>query len=326
MKKTTDAPLGMHILEVEITTRCNLNCKHCYNRKFEPIDLPIDTFKQLFNFATENNVWTFTISGGEAFMHPNFQEILDFIQSKPHKFRLVLQSNGTLFQNPENQKKISAFDLVHLSCDSVSDVRLFGEKNFITAKALMDQGIDCYLFATIHKKNKDSILSLVKKAKSIGVPIGFNICIQTENLPASFLLNKEEFMETEKLLNSLYEAGDILRYSSPLIALLDPAKQQTFNGIHGGCSAGIAACVVDPKGEVYPCPFFRKSAGNIYKNNLYSIWLESPLFKTLRARLQYDEPCKSCKSLSHCGGCRNRSYNNTGSLTACDPLCYKDLL
>ena len=32
MKEISDVKLHMHLLEMEITNRCNLNCAHCYNR------------------------------------------------------------------------------------------------------------------------------------------------------------------------------------------------------------------------------------------------------------------------------------------------------
>lgn len=325
MNETEDVSLGMHILEVEITTRCNLNCRHCYNRRYKPIDLPIKDFKRLYRFAQTNRAWTFTVSGGEALMHPEFNEILDFINSTPHDFRLVLQSNGILLKKLENREKIRAFDLVHISCDSVSDVRLFGEDNFKTAKILSDAGVNCYLFATVHRKNRDRIDEMVEMADKIQVPIGFNICIRTENVPEFFLFTREEFMQVEKKLNDLYKSGKILRYSSPLTSLWEETKKSKI-GVHGGCSAGIGACVVDPKGEVFPCPFFRQSGGNIYKNSLRDIWLHSKLFEILRQRSKYQEPCQSCDKLAYCGGCRNRALNSSGSLTGPDPMCYQELI
>lgn len=325
MDQTSAADLGMHILEVEITTRCNLNCKHCYNRSFDPVDLPLETIKELYRFADAHHVWTFTISGGEALLHRQFGELVDFIRQTPHDFRLVLQSNGTLLS--ENQwEKLRAFDLVHLSFDPVEDVRLHGSSNLNLASRLKEAGIDNYVFATIHKKNRDLVDDMVAMANQAGVPIGFNICIPVERLDPSFLMSREEFMETEKHLADLYATGAILRYSSPLVSILDPKKRGTFDGIHGGCTAGVGACVVGPTGEVYPCPFFRVSGGNIFKTPLEKLWSESELFNKIRDRQAFTEPCRSCDRLAFCGGCRNRAFRKTGDVQGADPMCYKDAL
>lgn len=64
-----DVKLSMHILELEITTRCNLNCLHCYNRGYENMDMPYEQIIKYINFANENSVSTLVISGGEASLH-----------------------------------------------------------------------------------------------------------------------------------------------------------------------------------------------------------------------------------------------------------------
>ncbi len=325
MDQTSDANLGMHILEVEITTKCNLNCKHCYNRNFKPVDLPLETIKDLYRFADRNDVWTFTISGGEAILHSEFDKLVDFITNTPHKFRLVLQSNGTLLKE-RLWDKLRIFDLVHLSFDPVEDVRLHGSANLKLAEDMRRAGINNYVFSTIHRKNRHLIDQMVEAAKSANVPIGFNICIPVERLDPSFLMTREEFMDTEKHLNELFLKGDILRYTSPLVSLLDESKKGDFDGIHGGCTAGVGACVIGPSGECYPCPFFRVSAGNIFETPLEKIWSDSELFNKIRQRQDFDEPCRNCERLAHCGGCRNRAYRLTGELTGADPMCYKDLM
>ena len=53
-----DVKLSMHLLELEITTRCNLNCLHCYNRGEGNIDLPLEQVIKYINFANDNEVNT----------------------------------------------------------------------------------------------------------------------------------------------------------------------------------------------------------------------------------------------------------------------------
>jgi radical SAM protein with 4Fe4S-binding SPASM domain len=325
MRKIFDAKLGIHILEVEITTRCNFDCKHCYNRGNKVIDLPIEKFKELYEFANKYKVWIFVITGGEPLLHPQFNEIISFIKSTPRNFRLSLQTNGSLINN-NIIKKLKFFDLIHLSFDLSDALRKGGKENLELAKKISSKGVKCYLFTTIHKMNLHLIDDMVATAKSANIPIAFNICQPTERLGEHFLLSKEEFMNVEKKLFTLFKRKRILRYSSPLVSLFDKNKKSKFQRIKGGCSAGVAACVVAPNGEVYPCPFLRLSAGNIFETPLEEIWLNSNLLNKLRKRLEFAEPCGSCEYLSFCGGCRYRAFLKSGDIQGADPMCYKELL
>lgn len=322
MVKTLGAKLGIHILEIEITSRCNLNCKHCYNRNNKIFDLPFDKFVELYRFANNNKVWRLVISGGEALLHPNFNKIVSFIRKNKHYFELVLQTNGTLIDD-DSLDKLKAFDLIHISYDIFNDLRKHGDKNIELAKKLKKEGIKCYLFSTISKTNQHFISNMVKVANSAGIPIGFNLCVPTKTTSQNFILNKKETMEAEQKLYILSLKNKTLRYTGPLSALFDKNKKGEFKGTKGGCLAGVASCVVGFDGYVYPCPFLRIKAGNIFKSSLKDIWLNSKLFKKFRFREKFSEPCCSCEFLSYCGGCRGRAYKKTKSLTGHDPMCYK---
>lgn len=322
MTKTSDAHLGMHILEVEITNQCNLNCKHCYNRDQNPANLPAQKIEQLYQFANKHSVWRFVISGGEALIHPDFDRIARYIEKNRGSTSAVLQTNGSLIHEAMIDR-IRMFDVIHISYDLARDVRTSGYENYEKAILLKRNGLNSYLFSTIHKKNRHLIAEMVDKAHQADIPIGFNICLPTTNLDDSYIMSQTEIMETERILLNYYNNGKILRYTSPLTAVWEPSKkQEKFTKILGGCTAGIAACVVDPSGDVLPCPFLRLSGGNINKQKLENIWEHSPLFAQIRDRGSYDQPCGSCQFLAFCGGCRMRAYVSTGSLTGSDPMCY----
>ena len=60
--------------------------------------------------------------------------------------------------------------------------------------------------------------------------------------------------------------------------LVDKEKMNFFQslplqqGIVGGCLAGIAAGYVTAEGDFFPCPFIRKSCGNVKFQSLEDIW------------------------------------------------------
>lgn len=322
MKKTSDATLGMHILELEITSRCNLNCLHCYNRPKKNYDLPVKEFKKFFNFSKKYNVSNFIVSGGEARMHPEFDKICSFIKKRDKKGpRLVLQTNGTMIDE-EFFKVASLFDVIHVSFDLDNLVRKDSLSNLYLAKKLISKGIKSYLFTTLHINNYKKVNNIVNLANKNKVPIGFNVCLPTEKQDDRFSIPLDDFLSLEKKLFKLSNDGKILRYSSPLTAVFDPLKGGEYKGNMGGCVAGIASCVVGFNGDVFPCPFFRVSAGNIFKDSLLKIWKKSELFNLMRDRSKYKEPCGFCDYLSYCGGCRNRALKLKGDVLAADPFCH----
>ncbi len=88
-----------------------------------------------------------------------------------------------------------------------------------------------------------------------------------------------------------------------------------------GCLAGQLICLIDVDGEVLPCSYFPKSAGNINQVPFKKIWEESELFLKLRDFKGYKDNCGRCEYVNVCGGCRARAYAMTGDYLAQEPFC-----
>ena len=320
--------LGLHMLEIEITTGCNLHCKHCYNRGLPIQHLPVIEITKLVDFAVLQNVWTLVITGGEPLVHPEFGLIAAYLLERaPCRCggRTVLQTNGLLLSRVE-VSFLRAFDLIHISFDLTDAVRTRKDHIFSTLEFCKENDLPSYLFSTIHRDNLHLIDRMVEIAAECQTRIGFNIIQPTEE-SRHLGLSREEYRAALKKLLELYKRGKILRPSCPLMAIFDSSKRAvSYVGNRGGCVAGIAACAVLPNGDVIPCPFLRVKSGNIYEQPLEEIWLGAEVFNVLRDRSQYAEPCRSCENVSFCGGCRSRSYAATGELTGVDPMCFKSCI
>ena len=88
-----------------------------------------------------------------------------------------------------------------------------------------------------------------------------------------------------------------------------------------GCLAGQLICLIDVDGEILPCSYFPKSAGNIKHRSFKSIWEDSQLLLQLRNFKGYKGDCGKCEYASVCGGCRARAYAMTGDYLAQEPFC-----
>lgn len=321
MNQILDVKSQMHLLELEITTECNQNCQYCYNRNEKREEMSLDDVKNYFEFAKENNVEVIVISGGEASLHKDFSSICKYVLNEKNNFRrIVLQSNG----NIKNAaiKDLKAFHALHLSYElDLTSVRsLSTEDNMELAKYFNEHGIYTYLFSTITMKNYKNIDKIIDKANSNNVDIAFNLCIDNGSNKDLLLSNKLKFEVCKKLVNYEKE-GKILAFKNPFTSIIKNYVSEEFIGVKGGCTAGIASCVISSNGNVYPCPFFRIIAGNTKANDIKDIWMKSNILKLLRSRKFLQEPCGSCKHLSFCGGCRKNAFQASKSLLGSDPSC-----
>ena len=324
MKETLGVNWGMHLLEIEITYRCNLNCLHCYNRYETNIDMSYQTISNLIQTASKHSVQKLVLTGGEACMHPDFYKISSFIKENRASLNqikaFVLQTNGYAAEKC-SKEELSAFDIVHISFDTNDNgVRVIdSDKQIQFAKKLKEWNIYSYFFVTINKNNLYNIQKIVDLANLNDIPIAFNFCT-SNNKDENILLNQEDIKKVFKELIALQNKGKIRPLKHPYMAIYRQTYSDTYIGNRAGCTAGIASCVVKADGSVIPCPFLRINCGNIYDSSLEDIWYNSENFNKIRNRAMYDQ-CGSCKYVSYCGGCRKTAFEATGKLQGMDPDC-----
>jgi radical SAM protein with 4Fe4S-binding SPASM domain len=87
-----------------------------------------------------------------------------------------------------------------------------------------------------------------------------------------------------------------------------------------GCLAGIAYCIISPRGDVQPCAYLNLPVGNVRETPFSRIWQESEVFRTLRAE-DYSGSCGRCGYKKVCGGCRARAWYYHGDYMAAEPWC-----
>ncbi len=90
------------------------------------------------------------------------------------------------------------------------------------------------------------------------------------------------------------------------------------------CGAGRIVCCVDPRGDVYACPFVLADefkAGNVRDSSFAAIWSEAPLFRQLRG-WEVGGQCRGCGAYGRChGGCMAVKHFTGTPLDDPDPEC-----
>lgn len=352
------AASGSHILSAEaprviaweVTRSCNLACVHCRASALHgPYEGELTTSEAftLIDQIAELGSPILILTGGEPLLRADIWEIAE--RGVAAGLRVVMAPNGTLV-TPEVGRKLADVGIkrISVSIDFPNAVEhdafrgvpgafegaLAGVRNAIAA------GVEVQINSTITKANVQYLPDLLALAERIGavsfhpfmlVPTGRGKELEEQELPPE---------EYERALNWMYDAQrssalflkptDVPHYWRVMRqrAKQDGTKLQVHPHAHGGmntlsrgCLAGVGFCFISHRGEVQPCGYFDKVAGDVRQMAFPAIWRTSPLFLTLRDLDKLKGKCGACEYRRVCGGCRARAYEVTGDYMAEEPYC-----
>jgi len=334
----------------EITRRCNLKCIHCRSSsEIEVKGHPDFSTQEAFRIIDDIISYAkpvIVLSGGEPLLRKDVFEVARYGTEKG--LRMCLATNGTLVDDKICEKiKNSGIKIVSLSLDGSEETVHDNFRNqkgafagtINAAQLFQKHGIEFIINSSFTKRNQEDIPRIYKLAKELGatawymfmiVPTGRGEEIMNE------LISKEDY---EEVLEWHYqmEKGEKEMLVRPTCAphyyriVLQKSKEEGTKferrtlkfstGGAKGCIAGQLIALIDVDGDVLPCSYFPKSAGNIKVQSFKDIWENSELFKELRDFKKYKGKCGSCEYVSVCGGCRARAYSVYGDYLEEEPFC-----
>lgn len=334
----------------EITRRCNLRCVHCRSSSEQVVsrhpDFPTEEGYRVIDDISSYAKPVVVLSGGEPLLR---KDVFDLARYGTEKgLRMCLATNGTLVDDEVcNKIKSSGIRIVSLSLDGATeDVHDDFRKQkgafsgtIEAARLFKKHGIEFIINSSFTKRNQEEIPRVYKLAKELGatawymfmiVPTGRGEEIMSE------LISKEDY---EEILDWHYEMekGEKDMLVRPTCAphyyrlVLQKSKQEGekferrslkfSTGGSKGCIAGQVIALIDVDGNVLPCSYFPKYAGNVREQSFKDIWEHSDLFSDLRNFKKYKNKCGSCEFINVCGGCRARAYSVYGDYLEEEPFC-----
>jgi heme b synthase len=334
----------------EITRRCNLRCVHCRSSSELEVashpDFPVEEAFRIIDDILSYAKPVIVLSGGEPLLRQDVFTIAKYGTEKG--LRMCLATNGTLVSDSvcENIKD-AGIKIVSLSLDGSNktvhdDFRsqkgaFAGTIN--AARLFKKHGIEFIINSSFTKRNQEEIPKVYTLAKELGatawylfmiVPTGRGEEIMNE------LISKEEY---EQILQWHYEMEKdektllvrptcaphyyriVLQKSKEEGSKFERRTLKFSTGGSKGCIAGQLIALIDVDGNVLPCSYFPKPAGNIRTQSFKEIWEKSVLFRELRDFKKYKGKCGSCEYVTVCGGCRARAYAIHGDYLAEEPFC-----
>lgn len=289
---------SLRYLELQITARCNLQCRHCYlgtagvqNLAFEQIMAILQEFEQMQGLRL-------LISGGEPLLHPDFWSLNSNLAR--FGFRSVLLSNGSLIDST-TARRLNVHE-VQISLDGIggSHDYLRGSGSFDKAMQAIQElrlsGKDISVATMVHSRNLDDFPKLKTLIEDLGIR-EWNV-----DVPCAI----GSLLEHEEVQVPYAEAAPFLKYS--------------FGGGLYSSSPGFACgahlCTVTPEGKMANCGFFSNTPVGHIEEGLRQCWerINHIRLDELQCQCRYKEECR--------GGCRFRASIEK-DIYAPDPIqCY----
>jgi AdoMet-dependent heme synthase len=334
----------------ETTRRCNLSCVHCRSSSELAVqghpDFTLEQAREIIDDIASYASPVLVLSGGEPLLRPDIFDIARYGTDKG--LRMCLATNGTLVTEQTcRQIKDNEIKMVSLSLDGAKAATHDNFRNQPGAFAGTMRAIELFnrhdipflVNSSFTVRNKDEIPQIFQLVKDLGavawymfmiVPTGRGEDVLDELIPESLyneILDwhyRVEKEETKILMRPTCAPHyyRIVRQKAKEDGERFTRRNLNFStGGSKGCLAGQLICLIDVDGEVLPCSYFPKSAGNINQMAFKKIWEESELFLQLRDFSSYKDNCGRCEYINVCGGCRARAYAMTGDYLAQEPFC-----
>lgn len=319
---------------LEVTKKCNLRCKHCFNNsgQLAENEMTLEEIRKLIDNFAEIGVFTVKITGGEPFSRKDIFDILSYLDSKSINY--IVFTNGT---------NISAGDMVkikNLRCllkirvsidgnretnDAIRGTGSF-DKAIETVKQFKKNSIPCEINYTITKANYMQLEDLESELATFGIKYKINIGMV--KIAGRAKTEKEEYYFTpENIEDAVEKIKKQLKnseYTKPYY-LLEPIYYKLF-GDSFGCPGARLTTTIKSTGEVFPCGLLSEYesflCGNIKNTRFQDIWNGDVMdsFRKLPERTE----CKSCGFyLKTCtGACRGNALNYCNDICGEDINCY----
>ncbi len=317
---------------LELTPSCNNRCPGCSNIFFEDVPnriqlapvrspLPFDSWLKILDIITPY-VTRLKITGGEATLHPDFEQIITEVEMRGVTFTLFTNARWKDARRTVDFLKTKSFCAgVLISLHGTTETAhekftgikgSFGEtlKNI---KLATEAGISVHISCVFTQHNLTQIRDVVELSKRLGASATvFNRFIGP---PLSGIsISPQQLTRAITEVEMLRSKGESTHFGTCI-------PQCFAESSSVGCLAGIAYCTIDPWGNIRPCNHTPWITGNILTDSLQKPWKSE--------RMNYwrnliPDGCNNCSAYAKCrGGCRADAVLN--DITQ-DPLMQQPLI
>lgn len=304
--------------QVELTSRCNERCVHCYiPHKNKINDIDPSLFYDILDQCREMGVLALTLSGGEPMLHKNFCEFLR--KAKEYDFSINILSNLTLLNDDiikemkENRLSSVQVSLYSMNPDIHDSITKFPGsfcKTRDNIMRLVENDIPLQISCPAMKQNKNCFADVLRWARELKVRAETDyIMMARYDRTIDNLDNRLDLDEVERIITDIIENNPDYQeeLSKPNFAE-NESRDRRNDLVCGVCANSI--CMI-ANGNIYPCAGWQDYVcGNIKETLLKEIWENSPKVQYLRSLRKKDfTECIKCPDRGFCAMCMVRNAN-----------------
>jgi len=303
---------------VEITSKCNLFCEHCYNNSLNSNteEISLETLERIYIDFAEHAISNISLSGGEPFLHTGISRVLEFSQQYAVDTQfvtngVVLDKYMSIIQNNPYLNFQVSIDGVGESHNKIRGAQIF-DKVDRNIELLKQCGKYIIFKSTINKMNMGEYERIVRYAVSKRIPkLSFSLL----NLQGRAAGNERITLTPEEEKKAVEVIGQLSTNSKGIIEITPPKISNSVCPFINNENADISPRI-DSSGHVFLCSMFVNpmySLGNANRDNISSITKNTRtknILDFLNAFFKINE-CEDCYMHSMCSkGCPAQYLND----------------
>ncbi|MFH1000041.1 MAG: radical SAM protein [Bacteroidota bacterium] len=302
----------------EVSPVCDLACEFCFNAEMEckkQDHPPLKHATSILDKLAEAEVFEVRMFGGEFFVYPYWQEVLEYANALD--FFLSFVSNGTRI-NVEVTKKLIANRIIGgaISLHGIKEIHesITGVAGSFKAtingiRACIENGVGISVLYTLTKNNFQSVFDTCRWLKASRIEIDeINVGRLTPYGRAKSdwgqnRLSLHDYLSVFPQLEIIRnELGILASFGDALPLCLLPVE---YHDYVIGCWQGTGFGHIDHQGNVRSCSIAKGSYGNILEISLTEIWTEQ--LAHFRSLKWLPVKCRKCDNFCG-GGCSASRY------------------
>lgn len=307
------------VVSVELTSRCNVKCKHCYGHfgSCAAKDIPKENLKPMFDKLAEIGVLTVELTGGDPSMYPYISEAIELafesgIQS------VMLLTNGIslskkLISTIEKFKDNMFLQIDVHSLNSHYYDWFTGSKGCLervkrNIDILVSKGANIRVVSIMTPMNYNELEDLIIWSKSHGA-ISYATSVVTELGRAKNTNKMDEtlFFNESEVFNEYINNYERMMIKYPeFIRIVNEDNRNTVY-----CGALTSQLSIRSDGQLKLCTmdtgnYFKLGLGNIFVDDLQEIYKRNSSFILGLSSMQLPDAetiCNSCENAMFCNRC-----------------------
>ena len=332
---------------LDLTYRCNNNCRHCWlrippgdytpsigGRGAKQRELSFDEIRDIVDQARAMGCREWSISGGEPMLRPDFADIFDYVTRKATRYSL--NTNGTLItpqiaqlMRRNGRKMVALYGATAEVHDHVTRTPGSFERTMRGFAYLKEAGTDFEVQLIPMRDNYHQWDEMNELAQSLSQQwrcgaawLYLSACGDPERNREIMRqrLSPRDVVELDKPDLSYEEwwaAGDD---DPDLTGFGKPVRSDVNDRLFAACIAGRRDFHVDPYGQMTFCSFIKDPAlrYDLRRGSFQECWEEfiPSLANKVRGGREYLENCAACELRSDCRWCPVYGYLEHGRFSA----------